>query len=141
MINKDILAGLQHSNITNLKEGKINNQDAALIVMASSPEGFSKSGEVKEELRKWRGTERKVDYLSSDRINQGLPLAFNYLFNTCKSGGYGFVGKDFNSTSSQFYSDGRECNRLTYWYRVKPGIYRLTLIGFARMAELESQIA
>ncbi len=130
MINGNILPGLSHSSYTNLKVGKISNHDATLLIMASSPDGLSKTREVIEALRKWRGNDT---------------LKFTYLFNTSSFGGYGFVGKDVNSVSNQVYhcSEHGDCytQRRTYWYRVKNGTYRLTLKGFLRLAELEAQLS
>ena len=84
MIN---LKNLTHSQVTNLKLGKINNHDAALLIMAAVPGGLAKTGQVVRELREWRGEK----------------LAFVYLFNTCGNGGYGFVGKNVDSISNTVY--------------------------------------
>ena len=126
MINGNILPGLSHSSYTNLKVGKISNHDATLLIMASSPDGLSKTREVIEALRKWRGNDT---------------LKFTYLFNTSSFGGYGFVGKDVDSTYNTVYSYPSNTQRRTYWYRVKNGTYRLTLEGFRRLAELEAQLS
>ena len=126
MINGNILPGLSHSSYTNLKVGKISNHDATLLIMASSPDGLSKTREVIEALRKWRGNDT---------------LKFTYLFNTSSFGGYGFVGKDVDATRNTVYSYPRNTQRRTYWYRVKNGTYRLTLEGFRRLAELEAQLS
>jgi len=126
MINGNILPGLSHSSYTNLKVGKISNHDATLLIMASSPDGLSKTREVIEALRKWRGNDT---------------LRFTYLFNTSSFGGYGFVGKDVDATYNTVYSYPHNTQRRTYWYRVKNGTYRLTLEGFRRLAELEAQLS
>jgi hypothetical protein len=131
MINQGILSSLKHSSITNLKSRKINNHDAALLIIASS-DGIAKSPEVIKQLQVWRGQ----------------PLTFVYLWNTSQSGGYGFVGRDVNSVSNEVYHcptgrSGSDCTtqRRTYWYRVKKGQYRLTLEGFRRLAELQDQLS
>ena len=132
MINQGILSSLKHSSVTNLKSRKISNHDAALLVIASSPDGIAKTHEVIKQLQAWRGQ----------------PLAFTYLWNTSQSGGYGFVGRNVNSVSNEVYHypsghSGSDCTtqRRTYWYRVKNGQYRLTLEGFRRLAELQDQLS
>ena len=131
MIN---LKNLTHSQVTNLKLGKINNHDATLIIMAAVPGGLAKTGQVVRELREWRQEKR----------------AFVYLFNTSGSSGYGFVGKNVDSVSNTVYRtcilkkgklvNGSVTQRRTYWYRVKNGTYALTLQGFLRLSELQDQL-
>jgi hypothetical protein len=130
---KEILPTLSHAPITNLKEGKINNQDATLLLMFQSPDGISTSPEIIKQLQDWRDQ----------------PLAFTYLFNTCESGGYGYVGKNSDSTHNMVYGftispAGKyySCTtrRRTYWYRAKRGQYKLTLEGLCRIAELQDQM-
>lgn len=132
MINASLLPNLRHCQVTNLKKGKINNHDAALLAIASATDGLATSKEVIKQLKQWRAK----------------PLAFTYLWNTSIHGGYGFVGKDVNSVSNKVYHHAafgkdNDCttNRRTYWYRVKNGTYRLTLEGFRRLAELQDQLS
>ena len=122
---KEILPSLSHNLTTDLKAGKINNQDAALLLMFQSPTGISTSPDIIKKLQAWR--------------NQ--PLAFTYLWNTSVHGGYGYVGKDVNSVSNTVYSYPNNSTRRTYWYRVKRGQYGLTLEGLRRIAELREQLA
>ena len=68
-------------------------------------------------------------------------LAFAYLWNTSIHGGYGFVGKDVNSSTNRVESFYEEHQRRTYWFRVKRGKYALTLEGFRRLAELQAQLS
>lgn len=133
MLNKYLLNHLSHSSVTNLKKLKINNHDAALLVIASEEDGTSKTCDVIKALQSWRPG-----------------LAYTYLWNTSKYGGYGFVGQDVNSVSNEVYhqpnflrGDMKETvsYRRTYWYRVKTGHYRLTFEGFRRLAELQEQLA
>lgn len=126
---KEILSSLSHATHTDLKAGKVNNQDATLLLMFQSPTGISTSPDIIKKLQVWR--------------NQ--PLAFTYLFNTSSFGGYGFVGKDVDATRNIVHGINgayRSCktSRRTYWYRVKRGQYKLTLEGFRRIAELQEQL-
>ena len=121
MIN---LKNLTHSQVTNLKLGKINNHDAALVLMAAVPGGLAKTGQLVRELREWRQENR----------------AFVYLWNTSGHGGYGFVGRNIYSVSNTVHHQDRVTQRRTYWYRVKNGTYALTLQGFRRMSELQDQL-
>lgn len=128
MIN---LSSLSHSQVTNLKAGKISNHDAALLVMHKSG-GMVTSKDIKAALKDFR---------------RNPSLHFTYLFNTSQSGGYGFVGKDVNSVSNEVYhypsvlaGGGCTTQRRTYWYRVKPGTYALTLEGILRLGELQAQL-
>lgn len=124
MINASHLQSLTHSRTTNLKKGKINNHDATLLIIASKEDGITKTGDVIKQLQAWRG-----------------PAKFAYLWNTSGFGGYGFVGKDVNSSSNPVESFCSKHQRRTYWYRVKRGTYRLTLEGFRRLAELQDQLS
>lgn len=132
MIDQGILSSLSHGAITNLKKGIINNHDAALLIMASTPGGASKTRDVISSLRAWRG----VNYLE-----------FVYLFNTSDYGGYGFVGSSVESVSNKVYhlpnrgGFDSTTQRRTYWYRAARGSYRVTLEGFRRLAELSNQLS
>lgn len=128
MIN---LSSLSHSQVTNLKAGKISNHDAALLVMHKSG-GMVTSKAIKAALKDFR---------------RNPSLHFTYLFNTSQSGGYGFVGSNVNSVSNKVWhsptsytGEGCYTQRRTYWYRVKPGTYALTLEGIKRLGELQEQL-
>lgn len=134
MIDASLLSSLRHSNVTNLSVGKISNHDAALLIIAASPAAIAKSSQVAAGLRSWRGSNH---------------LHFTYLWNTSGYGGYGFVGRNFGSASNPVShhaprGSGRpDCvtRRRTYWYRLKPGTYTLTLEGIRRLAELTTQLS
>jgi len=145
MINKDLLKYMSHSSVTNLVKSKINNHDAALLVIASEESFLAKSSTVIKALQEWRETPTNVL----------KPLAFTYLWNTSRYGGYGFVGRDVLSVSNKVFHEPnrrrgqtKECitQRRTYWYRVynngsSTGYYRLTFEGFRRLAELQDQLS
>lgn len=114
------LGPLRHSQKTNIADGRISNHDAALLIMAESQDGVSRTGEVIAALRRWRQR----------------PLQFTYLFNTSPSGGYGFVGKNIESVFNRVYRDTGSSNRRTYWYRLARGHYRITIEGYRRIGEL-----
>lgn len=146
MINVGLLKNLRHSRITNLKKGQINNQDAALLIMASpSDSGIFKSKEVTKQLQAWRGLQPRKHWQGTwgdgKWVDSQDNLHFLYLWNTSSSGGYGFVGKDVNSATNSVESFYEEHNRRTYWFRVKRGKYALTLEGYRRLAELQAQLS
>lgn len=136
MIDASILSTLRHRQSTNLAAGKISNHDAALIILAASG-GVASSAEITKHLQGWR-------HPAGTRI--GRPLHFTYLWNRSGYGGYGFVGRNINSVSNTVHHHGtrgkRDCvtQRRTYWYRVKPGHYSITLEGLRRIAELKAQL-
>ena len=114
------LESLKHSPRTNLTKGKINNHDSALLIMAMEPGGIITSRKVKDTLRAWRGKSK---------------LEFVYLWNTYTGNGNGFVGADISTA----YNNITELfKRRTYWYRVKRGLYSITLEGYCRLGELQS---
>lgn len=142
----DLLSGLRHSQVTDLKREQINNHDAALLIIASSESGTARSGDVIWRLQHWRSS-LPGGMSSGNRRPNGGVLAFTYLWNTSEYGGYGFVGKDVNSVFNNVYhhssgSRGTDCEtrRRTYWYRVRRGHYRLTLEGFRRLGELTESL-
>ena len=125
--NTSPLRGLSHSSRTNLSMGRISNHDATLLLLHSMG-GKATSRALKAALNEWRPG-----------------LAFTYLFNTCPSGGYGFVGKNFYSATNRVYHypngetwgrEGCETDRRTYWYRSARGCYTLTAEGLRRLTEL-----
>lgn len=119
------LSSLRHSPQTNLIDGRISNHDAALMII-SNYAGVITTKQLKSELRAWRSNRH---------------LYFTYLFNMSTYGGYGYVGKDVNSTSKTIYrqSPERDGHRSTYWYRKAIGVYAVTILGMSRLAELSRQ--
>jgi len=119
-----VLADLTHSTVTNLPAGRINNADACLLLLRELG-GSATTGQLRAGLRAWRPN-----------------LEFNYLFNTCDTGGYGFVGRDFLSTTNKVYHQGSNfslghvTHRRTYWYRFGRGKYIITAEGIRRLREL-----
>lgn len=121
-----------HGARTNLKRNRLSNHDAcAFIFFALGPQ---KVGDVMKILRAWRKNDK---------------LFFTYLFNTCESGGYGFVGADYTTEGNERtlgwfhqwektgrYEDGCDIFRRTYWFRGGRGLYAPTLECVKRMAEL-----
>ena len=122
------LSTLRHSYVTNLSDGRINNHDATLLIMAAAG-GFSTSSSVTKRLRRWRKND---------------DLAFTYLWNTSHVGGYGFVGKNIGTTYNKIYNysfnrrarDFTFTQRRTYWYRTSRGNYSITIEGLRRLSEL-----
>lgn len=122
------LQALTHANHTDFKKGKVNNHDAALLVLAASPDTIATSRDIREKLQTWRGK----------------PLRYLYLFNSTDGAGYGYVGSDKESRFKELKSPYfRETvgQRRTYWYRIKDGVYGLTYEGMRRLAELKTQAA
>lgn len=122
---QNILRGFTHSYTTDLATGKINNADATLLVLKKLG-GSAKVGVIRKALRKWRPNR-----------------SFGYLFNTCPSGGYGFVGGTFLTTGNRVFHHpapsepmGHFSNRRTYWYRSAHGTYSITAEGYRRLAEI-----
>lgn len=124
------VASLRHNQATDLKAGKINNHDAALLILNASG-GTTSSRQIIEGLKAFR---------------HNPELKFVYLFNTSDCGGYGFVGCNVNSVSNTVYhhapldSRATVTQRRTYWYRVKHGHYSITLEGLRRLAEMKAQL-
>lgn len=125
MMNASPLAGLTHSSRTAISAGRINNADAVLLLLHSMG-GNATSRALKAALNEWRPG----------------PV-FAYLFNTCPSGGYGFVGANFYSATNRVYHapstwgrEGCETDRRTYWYRSAHGRYSITAEGLRRLTEL-----
>ena len=126
------VAALRHNQATDLKAGKINNHDAALLILNAAG-GTTSSRQIIEGLKAFRHNPK---------------LKFIYLFNTSGCGGYGFVGCNVNSVSNTVHhhtwvgGGRRDCvtQRRTYWYRAKHGHYSITLEGLRRLAELEAQL-
>ena len=120
-----VLSTLRHSCVTNLSDGRINNHDATLLIMAAA-NGLSTSSSATKRLRRWRKNDE---------------LAFTYLWNTSHFGGYGFVGKNINTVYNRIYNysfnRARDfTQRRTYWYRTSRGKYSITIEGLRRLSEL-----
>jgi hypothetical protein len=129
----NILSKFTHSQHTNFNKFTLTNHDAALIVIAS--QCVAKTKNVKAILRQWRNNNN----------------TYEYLFNTSKYGGYGFVGKDINSIEEKIGSSWdywkhitdwtdtipyKTSMRKTYWFRIKPGYYAPTLLGWSRFTQI-----
>lgn len=144
-----------HSPRTNVSERLLSNPDFIVLHLFKcyvlGDDDVMRLG-IEGALRDWR-------------TGASWPLRTGYLFNTCASGGYSFVGEDFESTHhvmQNFGDEGRggyvvrlgpkgnaphrvgmvrgpskgRFKRPTYWYRTAHGRYALTRAGFKRAAEL-----
>ena len=143
-INTLTLSNVVHSSRTALNYNRVTNHDAALLILHKLG-GAATSKEIKKHLQAWRGLQPREHlqgpWGNTTRVETQDNLAFTYLFNTSAHGGYGFVGKDVNSTTNSVESFYDEHNRRTYWFRVKRGKYALTLEGYRRLAELQAQLS
>lgn len=119
------LESLKHSPRTNLTKGKINNHDAALLIIAAAQDGLITSKEVKNALKAWRSDVPERKYV--------------YLWNTCTGPGNSFVGANIRTPFNVIRNNVTDSLRRTYWCRVKRGVYRVTLEGYRRLGELQSQ--
>jgi hypothetical protein len=122
----------KHSNVTDLKKGRLSNHDACAYIFWSC--GTLKVREIIAALNAWRR------YTDEDA---GQTLSFSYLFNTSGYGGYGFTGSHVMSsgemrTVTNFARENTDCEvwRRHYWFRASRGTYAPTLVCAQRMNEL-----
>lgn len=126
-----LLKTMVNGQDTDWRKGTIRNADAVLLLLHSLG-GMTARTNLVRSLREWRPGR-----------------SYGYLFQSAsRYGGYGFVGRDEDTTHNTVHHCGHvdwggkrgskehdSCRR-TYYYRVRPGVYALTLEGRKRLVEL-----
>lgn len=153
-----LLENFHFSPRTFLGERRISNHDAAAFLLFKC--GSLSCNRLTHLLRIWRA-QSAVKFAASTyallhvhpvleklvKTSQAaMKLQFTYLFNTSDQSGYGFVGRNFESTYNKvtYYRNGRPSKiveRKTYWFRsYMRGFYAPTRVGIAWGRELETSM-
>lgn len=154
-----LLENFRFSPRTNLNDRRISNHDAACFLLVNC--GTLAVNRLTHLLRIWRAQsvvktiantiraanpkQCPVLQLQVKHAQEAMKLQFTYLFSTSDQSGYGFVGRDFESTHNEvkYYSYGGPpeiVKRKTYWYRCEPGFYAYTKCGWIRGIQLLDQM-
>ena len=154
-----MLEDYRFSPKTNIVEGRISNHDAACYLLQRCIK--MSCSRLTHLLRIWRAQSfvrtnanahkhwlppvMPVLSVQVRRVQRAMKLQFTYLFNTSNQSGYGFVGREFDSTHNvvRYYNHcgpPRDVARSTYWHRIGKGMYTCTVLGLKRGAAISKEM-